>query len=229
MHSRSTGRRKNVHCSPYDLRAATSWQACGYNIEQPSCDLPTPERSSEARGSRWYRFRGVKVGGDEEDNKDLHERIECVESASKLFTGAQLPNLIGGTAWAFSHIAAQGTLDYLFVDEAGQVSVANFLGMAPSTRNIILIGDQMQLSQPIKGSHPGESGTSTLEYLLQAHATIPDDLGIFLGETWRMHPEVCRFISGAVYEDRLKPKPLTAAGRLAFGWAGAATFNRVRA
>jgi uncharacterized protein len=132
-----------------------------------------------------------------------------VESASKFFTGGQPANLIGGTAWAFSHIAAEGTLDYLFVDEAGQVSVANLVGMAPSTRNIILVGDQMQLSKPIKGSHPGESGTSTLGYLLQGHATIPDDLGIFLGETWRMHPEVCRFISGAVYEDRLMPKPLT--------------------
>jgi len=156
-----------------------------------------------------HRFRVVKVGGDDEDNKGLHEQIDCVESASKFFTGGQPASLIGGTAWAFSHIAAEGTLDYLFVDEAGQVSVANLVGMAPSTRNIILVGDQMQLSQPIKGSHPGESGTSTLGYLLQSHATIPDDLGIFLGETWRMHPEVCRFISGAVYEDRLMPKPLT--------------------
>jgi predicted RecB family nuclease len=163
-----------------------------------------------------YGFRAVKIGGDDEDNKGLHEQIDCVESASKFFTGGQPANLIGGTAWAFSHISAEGTLDYLFVDEAGQVSVANLLGMAPSTRNIILLGDQMQLSQPIKGSHPGESGTSTLEYLLQGHATIPDDLGIFLGETWRMHPEVCRFISGAVYEDRLMPKPLTAGRTINF-------------
>lgn len=174
------------------------------------------EAAKLAEASR-YSFRGVKVGGDDEDQEDLHKWIECVESASKLFTGTQLPNLIGGTAWAFSHTGAQGALDYLFVDEAGQVSVANLLGMAPSTRNIILIGDQMQLSQPIKGSHPGESGTSTLEYLLQDHSTIPDDLGIFLGETWRMHPEVCRFISGAVYEDRLKPKPLTASRMIRFG------------
>jgi uncharacterized protein len=168
---------------------------------------------AEASG---YQFRAVKIGGDDEDNKGLHEQIDCVESASKFFTGGELANLIGGTAWAFSHISAERTLDYLFVDEAGQVSVANLLGMAPSARNIILVGDQMQLSQPIKGSHPGESGTSTLEYLLQGHATIPDDLGIFLGETWRMHPEVCRFISGAVYEDRLMPKPLTAGRTINF-------------
>jgi uncharacterized protein len=75
----------------------------------------------------------------------------------------------------------------------------------------------MQLSQPIKGSHPDESGCSTLEYLLQSHATIPEDFGIFLAETWRMHPDVCRFISGAVYEDRLKPRPITATRTLRFG------------
>ena len=71
-------------------------------------------------------------------------------------------------------------LDYLFVDEAGQVSIANLVGMSRSAKNIILMGDQMQLSQPSQGSHPDESGQSILEYLLQDHATISDDLGIFL-------------------------------------------------
>jgi predicted RecB family nuclease len=157
-----------------------------------------------------HSFRGVKIGGDDEDHENLHKWIERVKSASDVFNGGLLPRLIGGTAWAFSCPEAEATLDYLFVDEAGQVSVANLVGIAPSTRNIVLIGDQMQLSQPIKGSHPGESGTSALEYLLQGRATIADDFGIFLSETWRLHPGICSFISGAVYEDRLKPKALTA-------------------
>jgi uncharacterized protein len=67
----------------------------------------------------------------------------------------------------------------------------------------------MQLSQPTKGVHPGESGLSTLDYLLQGKATIPDDMGIFLATTWRMRPELCNFISEAIYEGRLKPEPLT--------------------
>jgi uncharacterized protein len=163
-----------------------------------------------------YLFRGAKIGGDEEDNRNLHSWFTQVKSASDLFNGGALPSLIGGTAWAFSRPEAERTLDYLFVDEAGQVSVANLLGMAPTASNIVLIGDQMQLSQPIKGSHPGESGTSTLDYLLQGRATIPDDYGIFLPETWRMHPEVCSFISGAVYEGRLMPKPMTAARTIRF-------------
>ncbi|MGH7961031.1 MAG: AAA domain-containing protein, partial [Candidatus Binatia bacterium] len=61
--------------------------------------------------------------------------------------------LIGGTAWVFSDAALRGALDYLFVDEAGQVSVANLIGMAPATHNLILIGDQMQLAQPVQGTH----------------------------------------------------------------------------
>jgi predicted RecB family nuclease len=173
--------------------------------------------AADVAKSKGYSFAGVKIGGDDDDNKDLHRWITRVKSSSDIFNGGSLPQLLGGTAWAFSNPEAEGKLDYLFVDEAGQVSVANLLGMAPSTRNIVLIGDQMQLSQPIKGSHPGESGTSTLEYLLQSHPTIPDDLGIFLGETWRMHPEICSLISGAVYEDRLKPKSLTSGRTIHFG------------
>jgi predicted RecB family nuclease len=164
-----------------------------------------------------YSFRGVKIGGDDQDHEDLHKWIERVGSASDVFNGSLRPPLIGGTAWAFSNKEAEATLDYLFVDEAGQVSVANLLGVAPSTRNIVLIGDQMQLSQPVKGSHPGESGTSTLEYLLHGRATISDDFGIFLSETWRLHPGICSFISGAVYEDRLQPKALTAKRTIVFG------------
>jgi uncharacterized protein len=67
----------------------------------------------------------------------------------------------------------------------------------------------MQLGQPTQGAHPGESGLSCLDYLLQGHATIPPDMGVFLGETRRLHPDVCAFISGGIYEDRLRPHPCT--------------------
>ena len=162
-------------------------------------------------------FNAVKIGGEEKDHMELLEGIQWVKSASDVLKHGMLPLLIGGTAWVFSRPEAEGKLDYLFVDEAGQVSVANLLGMSPSTRNIVLIGDQMQLSQPTKGSHPGESGCSTLEYLLQGRATISEDFGIFLGETWRMHPNVCQFISSAVYEDRLKPRPITSNRTIKYG------------
>jgi superfamily I DNA and/or RNA helicase len=105
-------------------------------------------------------------------------------------------------------------LDTLFVDEAGQVSIANVVAMGTSSRNIVLVGDQMQLGQPIQGTHPGESGQSALEFILGDAATVPADRGIFLPVTRRMNQDVCRFISEAVYEGRLHAEGANAAQRL---------------
>jgi uncharacterized protein len=152
----------------------------------------------------------LKIGGSKE--AELFQQYPTARYADSL--KAALPHLaqmrlVGGTAWAFSDPAIQGILDYLVVDEAGQVSVANLIGMAPAAQNLVLIGDQMQLGQPIQGSHPGESGRSILEYLLQDKATIPAEMGVFLGTTWRLHPALCAFISATVYDGRLQAAPLT--------------------
>jgi uncharacterized protein len=125
--------------------------------------------------------------------------------------------LVGGTAWLLADVAADQQFDYLFVDEAGQVSVANLAAMGACARNLVLLGDQMQLGQPIQGVHPGRSGESSLEYLLDGLATVPPDRGIFLPTTWRMCPDVCRFISDAVYDGRLEPEPKNANQTLVLG------------
>lgn len=112
--------------------------------------------------------------------------------------------VIGTTAWGFSRSELEQAFDYLFIDEAGQVSVANLIAMSSATRNIILMGDQMQLGQPSQGSHPEDSGLSILDYLLHATPTIPDNMGVFLGTTYRMHSAVNQFISDAIYEGKLE-------------------------
>ena len=149
------------------------------------------------------QISAIKAGGAKDDPiLEACPEIQWVSDngkASAAFHGG----VIGGTAWLFSRADFEDRLDYLFVDEAGQVSVANLAGMSRSTRNIVLIGDQMQLSQPTQGTHPGESGLSILEYLLLDHAVVPEDLGVFLDCTRRMHPDICEFISESVYEGRL--------------------------
>ena len=45
-------------------------------------------------------------------------------------------------------------VDVLFVDEAGQMSLANVLAVAHAASSIVLLGDPQQLEQPQKGSHP---------------------------------------------------------------------------
>ncbi|MCW8884234.1 MAG: TM0106 family RecB-like putative nuclease [Motiliproteus sp.] len=117
--------------------------------------------------------------------------------------------VLGTTAWGFSREDMAGQLDYLFVDEAGQVSVANLIAMSRSAKNLVLMGDQMQLGQPSQGTHPAESGLSVLDYLLHEMPTIPQDMGVFLGTTYRMHSHVNRFISDHIYEGKLESDPTT--------------------
>lgn len=144
----------------------------------------------------------IKSGGDKNDEFFERENVNYMKNAKGLKMGSA--TCFGGTAWAFCHKDTKSQFDYLFIDEAGQVSVANLIGMSQATDNIILMGDQMQLGQPIQGTHPGESGMSILEYLLKGEATISDKLGVFLPKTYRMHPDVCELISNQVYEGRLE-------------------------
>jgi uncharacterized protein len=113
-------------------------------------------------------------------------------------------NLVAGTAWLFARPDYDQQLDCLFVDEAGQMSLANVVAIGTSARNLVLVGDSMQLAQPSQGVHPGDSGQSVLEFLMQEHSTVPNDRGVFLGTSRRMHSDVCGFISSAFYESRLR-------------------------
>ena len=113
-------------------------------------------------------------------------------------------NLIAGTAWLFCREELDGTLDYLLIDEAGQISLADALAMGTCARNVILLGDPQQLAQVSQAIHPPGAGVSVLEHLLADSTTIPPERGLFIDETRRMHPDVCRFVSEAVYEGRLE-------------------------
>jgi len=122
--------------------------------------------------------------------------------------------LVAGTAWLFARESADQAFDYLFIDEAGQTSLANLVAMGTAAKNLVLLGDQMQLGQPLQGKHPGDVGQSALEYLLGDAATVPPEQGVLLDITWRMHPAVCQFISSALYDGRLKNHESTATQRL---------------
>jgi uncharacterized protein len=112
-----------------------------------------------------------------------------------------------GTAWLWSTPEAFGSVDVLFVDEAAQISLANVVAVAQAARAIVLLGDPQQLDQPTKGNHPIGTGSSALDHLLDGRQTIDPDQGLFLEETWRLHPEICRFTSEAFYEAKLHSRP----------------------
>jgi uncharacterized protein len=118
-------------------------------------------------------------------------------------------DVVGGTAFFFSRDANIQRFDWLFIDEAGQVGLANTTAMGRAARNIVLVGDPRQLPQVIQGSHPEPANLSCLEWMLAGHPTIPSDKGVFLSITRRMHPKICQFISQQVYEGRLTSHPDT--------------------
>ena len=117
--------------------------------------------------------------------------------------GAQV---VGGTAWLWSREEYFEAVDVLFVDEAGQMSLANVLAVSQAAKNVVLLGDPQQLEQPVKGSHPDGAAVSALEHLLAGAKTISPDKGLFLERTWRLHPKLCDFTSEVFYEGRLHPR-----------------------
>lgn len=115
--------------------------------------------------------------------------------------------LVAGTAWLFAREEMTGQFDYLFIDEAGQVALADAVAMSPCARNLVLLGDPQQLPHVTQAVHPHGSGVSVLEHLLGDELTIGPSRGLFLEQTWRMHPDVCRFVSTLAYGGRLRAHP----------------------
>ncbi|HET8570337.1 MAG TPA: DEAD/DEAH box helicase, partial [Candidatus Limnocylindria bacterium] len=75
--------------------------------------------------------------------------------------------------------------------------------MSGAARSIVLLGDPQQLDQPLQGTHPPGSGRSALAHLLDDRQTMPPELGLFIEDTRRLHPDITRFTSTAFYEDKL--------------------------
>ena len=127
-------------------------------------------------------------------------------------------NLVAGTTWLFAgKEMANAPVDVLIIDEAGQLALADALSASVSAKNVVLLGDPLQLPQVSQAVHPGGGGLSVLEHVLGEHVTLPTDRGVFLTETRRMHPDVCRFISEQIYEGRLRSHPSCALQSTEFG------------
>ena len=145
-----------------------------------------------------------------------HDFVSCVtdnsEVLEKLSTGEA--HVAAGTAWLWSREEFAGSVDVLFVDEAGQMSLANVLALSQAARSVVLLGDPQQLDQPQQGVHPPGAEVSALAHLLNGRATIEPHQGLFLSESWRLHPDICEFTSEAFYDGRLTTRTENALQRL---------------
>ena len=165
--------------------------------------LRAVQHEADAQG---YTFSGAKRG---DPRTETAFESRCVVTSDDTDVCADPSfQLVAGTAWAFSREkvdvhAAERPLDVLFVDEAGQLALADVLAVGTAARSLVLLGDPNQLPQVSQGSHPEGSGCSVLEHLLGDHDTVPPERGLFLSATWRLRPELCAFTSDAYYDGRL--------------------------
>jgi predicted RecB family nuclease len=123
--------------------------------------------------------------------------------------------VVGGTAWDFANAnkIPRLSLDLLVVEEAGQYSLASTIAVAPSARNLLLLGDPQQLPQVSQGTHPEPVDTSALGWLIDGRHTLPAEFGYFLDLSYRMHPTVCAAVSRLSYDGRLQSHGTLTAAR----------------
>ncbi len=140
----------------------------------------------------------------DKDNPYLHPDADSMSHGKLVQALADHElDVAAGTTWMWSREQFAGSIDTLFVDEAGQMSLANVLAVAGAARNLVLVGDPQQLAQPSHATHPPGAGVSALEHILGDHTTMPRDAGLLLDRTWRMHPQLCQFTSEVFYDGKL--------------------------
>lgn len=158
-----------------------------------------------------------RVSGDESISADKDGLVTEVKEPQRITAALaeESHRVVAGTAWLFAPEELDEKVDVLFIDEAGQMSLATACAAATAARSVVLVGDPQQLAQPGKALHPPlpspaselypfGAGASALSHVLAGRATIPPMEGIFLDRTQRLHPEICRFISDAMYDGRLE-------------------------
>ena len=150
-------------------------------------------------------LRAVQKANETDGCQDaMVTQVDNEGIASALSSGEA--QVAAGTGWLWARSEMSSSVDVLFVDEAGQMSLANVLAISQAATSSVLLGDPQQLDQPQKGIHPPGAEGSAFDHLLQGRATITADQGLFLTETQRLHPDICSFTSELFYDGRLVPR-----------------------
>jgi len=150
-------------------------------------------------------FRGLKKASVSNLESRYASASGSIVSTTEVAACAGDPQarLIAGTAWLFADAAMDASVDVLVIDEAGQVALADAVAMATAARNVVLLGDPMQLAQVSQAQHPAGAGASVLAHLLRGASTVAPERGFFLARSFRMHDAVCAFVSQLAYAGRL--------------------------
>lgn len=159
--------------------------------------LEKVQEAADQAGMTINMIQKVSQGADEDHPWPI------TTADNKILSQIKTLHVIAGTTFMWSSNDFMETVDYLFVDEAGQLALIDTLAIGHAAHNLVLLGDPQQLQQPQQGVHPEGTEVSALEHIIQGQKTISDQQGIFLDKTWRMHPSICDFDSELFYEKKL--------------------------
>jgi predicted RecB family nuclease len=151
-------------------------------------------------------FKCLHKGKPKDGNPEALQAVDDNDRIAGLFAADDY-GLLGGTSWLWANERFRDSVDVLFIDEAGQMSLADVLAVSAGAKSLVLLGDPQQLEQPQQASHPPGAAASALEHLLNGAKTIASDRGLFLHQTRRLHPLISSFTAEAFYEGRLSSAP----------------------
>ncbi|MBA2380717.1 MAG: TM0106 family RecB-like putative nuclease [Chloroflexi bacterium] len=200
-----------------------SGQRVGITAQSHKAITNLLDETAEAFAERHLPFTAVQRCDDEAGSAKTGVRVvDDSKDVAPLIRGEF--QIAAGTQWLWAREDLLESVDVLFVDEAGQLSLANAIAAAGAAQSIVLLGDPNQLPQVSQGIHPEGAGVSALEHLVGDALTVPPERGLLLPTTYRMHPDVNGYISEIFYEGRLEPAESTArqalAGSAPFGGSG---------
>lgn len=141
------------------------------------------------------------------EKQAMPEWVQQHTDKRKLRVAIDSHAVAGGTAWLWADDDFRDAVDYLIVDEAGQMAMSQVLAASRACKNLILLGDPQQLEQPQKGAHPEGSGVAALTHLLKGKHVMPEGKGLFLGVTKRINPSITKFTSEIFYKGKLEALP----------------------
>ena len=167
--------------------------------------LEKTARVAEARGVDVRIGQRTRMGSSVPEFADAVPLTKSEQACEALAAGSF--DVVGGTSWLWARDDAEGLVDVLCIDEAGQMSLADALASARCAKSLLLLGDPQQLDQPLQGVHPPGADRSVLAHVLDDARVMPREFGLFLDGTWRLHPSICAFTSEVFYEDSLSSHP----------------------
>ena len=114
----------------------------------------------------------VRIAQKSSNDDDAHAPAGIVQldenDEARLALDNREADVLGGTAFMWARPEFANAVDVLFVDEAGQVSLANAIAVSAAAHNMVMLGDPQQLDQPQQGSHPDGVELSALNTCLEA-------------------------------------------------------------